>query len=346
MAWTSGTTSLAAQIESYLLNIVDAHTRSTALAWVRAWDTVAPDLEAALNELVLQAVDGRVRRKDVIRSVRLQKALDQIHGALGDVVDGSAAEMIQRLGSVVDHAGAMQERIIASQLPAGERQMVTGWSRVDARQVEAIVTRTADQITKLSYPISDEATASIRRELVRGVAVGDNPRAVASRMVSRTEGVFNGGLARANVIARTEMISAHREAARLSDLQNTDVLKGWAWTCAFSTRTCAACISMHGREFPVEAPGPDGHPSCRCARVGLTKSWSDLGFEGIEEPPSLIPSAADYFEGLPPADQRAILGGRGYDAWQAGGFPMEDWATKRNNPGWRDSWVPAKAPAA
>ncbi len=344
MAWTNATSSLAAQIESYLATIVDGHERAATAAWVRAWDTIGPDLELAVNELVLQAADGRLRRADVIRSARLQAALEQIHQTLDGLIDGTASDIIDQLADIVDHAGSLQERIIASQLPAAARQEVAAWSRTDPRQLAAIVDRTAEQITKLTYPLADEAAATMRRELVRGIAVGDNPRAVAARMVRNTEVTFNGGLHRATVIARTEMLDAHRRAAQLADDANADLLTGWTWTCALVGNVCRACLSMHGREFPLDQSGPEGHPSCRCARVAKTKSWRDLGFD-IDEPDSLMPSAVDYFDGLSKTEQVDVLGQRGWTAWNEGRYPMDQWASKRTADGWRDSWVPSPAPA-
>ena len=43
----------------------------------------------------------------------------------------------------------------------------------------------------------------MRRQLIRGVTVGDNPRDVAARLLQQLRGVFEGGIYRAEVIART-----------------------------------------------------------------------------------------------------------------------------------------------
>lgn len=346
MAWNDGSSSIAAQLRGYFERLENEHTRTMAGAWARAWDELAPDLEDALNELVLQAGDGRIRRVDVLRSRRLQASLEVIRQRLDALVDSSADHIIERLDDVVTYSGAAQERLIASQLPPHERAFVSGWSRVDPAAIEAIVTRTTEQITKLSFPLSDEAAASMRRELIRGVVTGSNPRTVAGRMVARTEGVFNGGLTRAMTIARTEMLDAGRAAGMLSDQANADVLVGWVWLASLSGRTCPACWGMHGQEFPLDVPGPDGHQNCRCARAPKTKTWAELGFTGITEPPSLLPDADRTFEALPAAEQRNVLGRDRFNAWKSGDFPRSDWATQRSTPGWRDSWVPAKAPAA
>jgi len=215
---------------------------------------------------------------------------------------------------------------------------------VSADQITAIVERATEQITKLSYPLSDQATASMKRELVRGLVNGANPRQTAGLMVKRTEGIFNGGLSRALTIARTETLDAHRAAAQLSEKANTDILDCWIWSAAFSERTCPSCFGMNGQEFPLTVSGPADHPNGRCARVTKTKTWKELGFD-IPEPQSIMPDANAYFSDLPKADQVKILGPGRHAAWKDGNFPMSDWATKRSNPGWRDSYVAAKIPA-
>lgn len=341
------TLSAAEELRNRLARLNDGHTRIMTRAWVQAWDDVSDDLDAALQQLALEAGEGRITRKAVLRSQRLTNALDKIRVSLDALFEQSGQTAIDSLADVVDQAGAAQEALIAGQLPEAERAIVKEWSRVDQRQVNAIVTRSTEQITKLSFPLADEATAVMKRELVRGLAGGKNPHVVAARMVKRTEGVFNGGLSRALTIARTETLDAHRAAAQVSDEANADILTGWVWSATLSARTCPACWSMNGREFPVTQPGPEGHQNCRCVRLPKTMSWADLGFEGMDdEPPSLMPDAATTFDNLPAGTQRDVLGPRRHDAWKAGDYPIESWATKRTNETWRDSYVPSKAPVA
>lgn len=336
---------LMREIRARLAAITDDHTRRSTKAWVEAWDDVVDDLDAALTELALQAGEGRIRRATVIRSARLTKALDAIQTKLADLFDDAAQDAIDGLRDVVLEAGGTQEQLIGSQLPPDDVDVVKSWSTVNTKQVDAIVTRAAENITKASYPLSDSATAAMRRELVRGLVAGKNPRATAARMVKRTEGLFNGGLARALTIARTETLDAHRAAARATDLENADIMAGWVWAAALGARTCPACWGMNGTFHEIEESGPDGHQNCRCQRMPKTKTWAELGFD-VEEPPPIEQDAGAVFGALPAGTQREILGKRGYDAWKSGAFPMSEWATRRKNPGWRDSYVPARAPAA
>lgn len=341
MAAGDETSQILGQLRSYLARLADEHTRTMAAAWARAWDDVAPELASALAELQADATDGKLTRAKIIRARRLQNALTLVEGQLAALFDESAAKIIDQLSGVIDHAGRVTDRLISSQLPHGEQ--VDGWSRVDVDQVEAIVARTTEQITKRSFPLSDESTATMRRELVRGMLVGSNPRQVAARMLQRTEGIFNGGLSRALTIARTEQLDAQRAAAQLGEKQNTDVLQGWVWSASLSARTCPACWGMNGTEHSLEESGPNGHQNCRCVRLPKTKTWKELGFN-IEEPRSLLPDKEAVFGRLSTSEQIDILGPSRFAAWDAGKFPMSKWATTRDNVGWRKSVVPASAP--
>lgn len=341
MTIDDSTWSLVAQIRAQLNRIHDEQVRSLVAAWVKTWDDVSADLTVALQDLVLQAGDGKITRSAVMKSQRLANALGTIETRLNGLFEQSGQQAIAQLGDIVNNAGATQERLIAGQLPPSERAMVSAWSRVDDDQIEAIVRRSTEQITKRSFPLADEATATMRRALVKGMVSGSNPRTVAADMVRKTEGIFNGGLSRALTIARTEQLDAHRTAAKLAEKSNTDILECWIWSASLGSRTCPACWGMNGTEHPLDESGPEGHQNCRCVRIPKTKTWRELGFD-IDEPPSLQPDPEAAFNSLSREEQVGILGGPRYTAWRAGNFPMSAWAQKKDNPGWRPSWVTAK----
>jgi SPP1 gp7 family putative phage head morphogenesis protein len=231
-------------------------------------------------------------------------------------------------------------RIIASQFPgeAGDQAALgVRFNRVPADQISAIVKRTTQQITKLTWPLTRAATEAMKRELVRGVAMGDNPRESARRLLQRLEGRFNGGLARALNVARTEILDAHRAAAAASQEANSDVLAGWVWTAKLDARTCPSCWAQHGRLHPLAEPGPLDHQSGRCARTPKTRSWRDLGFD-VPEPPDVVPDARQVFASLPRADQLTVMGGARLGALQHGDITCADLSRLRRTTGWRDSY--------
>lgn len=343
MAVNDQTLRLMRGLRAQLDQVLDAQTRTLVAAWADAWDEAAPDLNAALLE---QLVAGeRVTRAQLLRSTRLRAALQVIADQLQALATAAGVVITADLQQVIDTAGAAQASILDSQLPRDSHLVNLGsWARVDARQIDAIVRRTTQQITSLTRPIPAEQYQILRRELIRGVAAGSNPRATAARIMRRTERRFNGGLTRALVISRTETLDAHREAARLGREPHADVLAGWRWVAELDARTCPSCWAQHGSLHPVEESGPDDHQQGRCAAVPVTKSWAELGFD-VEEPPSLLPDAETVFDQLDADTQKAILGPARYAAWSAGEFPMDAWSVRRTTDGWRDSWGVAPAPS-
>lgn len=343
MPVTPKTLRLTQQVRRDLLKIADNQTRALTKAWVDAWDDLAGDLEQALLELISATRDGVVSQAMILRSVRLQQALDVIARRLTRLTDDAGRQVTGDLPAVVRSAVAAQEEIVASQFPKKELDKLASWNRVNERHLDAIVQRSTEQITTQLWPLSAEADAAVRRELVRGLATGQGPKVTAKAIVARTEGEFNGGLTRALTIARTETLDAHRAAAAESQAVNADVLDGWVWLTNLSPRTCQACLGMSGSVHPVAEPGPLGHQNCRCSRMPKTKSWADLGID-LDEPDDALPDAGAWFEEQSEKTQRSILGPTRYAAWRRGEYPITAWATRRSADGWRDSYVPSPAP--
>lgn len=343
MAITQETLRQAAELRAALARITDARTRELVRAWVRAWDTIAPALLAGIDDVLAGAEQGRwPGRAAILRSTRLRQALEITFLHLHDLTDQTRTTVTADVTEAAHLAAAAQPILIASQLPKqGDTtlQLAARFGQLDQGALEAIVARTAQQVTALTYPISRNAYETALRELIRGVTVGDNPRAVARQMLARTEGAFNGGLTRALVISRTETIDAHRTAATAAQRVNEDVLAGWVWTAKLDKRTCPACWSRHGTLHPLDEPGPYDHQQGRCARTPQTKSWRDLGFD-IDEPPSLLPDAETVFRAMPRTDQLTVMGPGRLAALDDGRAQWADLSKLRTTPGWRDSWAP------
>lgn len=336
MPVTTTTLQLQAQLAADLARITDEQTRALTSAWADAWDEVAADLQAAVLELV--AAGSRVTRGQVLRATRLRTVLGVIADNLTTLAKDAGVLIVGDLQTVIDQAGAAQARIVDSQLPhRSDLVNLDAWGRTEDKALSAMVKRSTEQVTSLTRPLDTDAYAAVRRELIRGIAAGTNPRATAVRIVKRTEGRFNGGLTRALVIARTETLDAHRVAAAEGQAQHADVLQGWAWLAKLDTRTCRSCWAQHGTVHDLSDPGPLDHQQGRCARMPKTRTWADLGLD-LDEPASAMPDAAAAFNALSADQQRTILGGKGYDAWVRGDFPMDAWSQLRTSDGWRDSY--------
>lgn len=323
-----------------LAAITDAQARDITAAWARAFDEINADMQAAITDMLADAGGDAARVSRIVRLRKANAALKIAADQLQRLAQASGVRISDDAVRVINAAVGGQAALVISQLPPG---FTTNLLRVDAGQMQAIVERTTQQITARHYALSQEATAAMKRELLRSIPIGDNPRTAARNIVNRVEGRFNGGLTRALTIARTESLDAYRTAAQRQQQTNADVLGSWQWVASLSARTCPACLSLHGSRHPLEEPGPEGHQNCRCARVPVTKTWRELGID-LDEAPSVLPDGGVWFNSQPAETQRKILGPTRYEAWRAGGYPREAWAVKRHTPGWRDSWVPSPVP--
>lgn len=298
------------------------------------------EAEAIAQAMVEAAADGRSVAGLVARDARVQAALEAIRRA----IDQTLATSLAQVGYTSTlRAAEGTEAMIAAQLTGPTRAALKA-SLVSAspEQITAITLRTTERIAAQSRPLSALAEQAMRRELRRGVALGENPRQSARRMVRALEDASDMTLARAMTIVRTETIDAHRAAAQTVEEANTDVLAGWEWLCHPDERLCQACLGMHGTRHDTAEPGPLGHPNCRCARVPVTKTWAELGFPGMRERKPAGESREAIIAGMSDEDLRAVLGAKGLEAYRAGRFPPERWASRRQNPGWRASYGPAR----
>lgn len=322
---------------------VDRAVADLVAAWGRAWNELAGEWDAALADLVAASKDGQwPSRRQITRAKRARDALAATRDALDELTADFGVRVLQDLPTLTTDAADWEARLIASQLPeqAGiTADLAASFNRVDTAALDAIVERTTDRITALSKPLAPQAEQAMKSVLIRGVALGDNPRAAAAEMLNRVGGAFDGGLNRALVIARTEMLDAHRASAYGQDMANEDTLHDWIWTAQLDARTCPSCWAKHGTHHPLEQPGPEDHQQGRCARVPKTKTWRELGFD-IDEPEDLLPDARTVFDGLPEEDQVAIMGQARLGLLQSGQVSWDDLTVKRSTDGWRDSWAP------
>lgn len=339
MAVTNATLAAIEDLRRQLTIMTDAQTLALTRAWVEAWDVLLPQFEDAVDDLIARAANGQITATSAARSVRLRGALDAARAYLEELAPGAADIITRDVPEVLRTAVQSHATIVETQLPPGSMGVSVSFARVPEEALAAIVARTTETIHSLTKPLPDDVVALMKSNLVRGIAVGANPRDTASRIVREAEGRFNGGLTRALVISRTETLDAYRAGTRASEKLNEDILTDWEWHAKLDARTCPSCIGQHGTRFPLETPGPFDHHQGRCARVSVTKSWKDLGFD-IPEPPSETPDARSWFDNLTPETQKEIMGSERLRLLNEGKISWGDLSQKRTTPGWRDSYHP------
>lgn len=303
---------------------------------IDAYRDAARAIEAELNPLLRAISAAREAGEDVrpswlLREGRLSSLLSQVEAQMARFAPAAArtttALQVNAVAISEQHALSLARTAIGP----SPISLSIGWNRLSPATVEAFVGFASDgsPLAQLFESLGKDASARVRSELIRGLTLGRGPRDVARRMAK-----INGiGLTRALTIARTEMHRAARAASAESYRANRDVVKGMMWHSALDSRSCSACIAMHGT---ILAPNDsvDGHPNCRCVAIPITKSWAELGFEGIPDERLAVESGAAWFARQSEAMQRRILAPGKYAAYSEGRISLADLVSRTSNRRW------------
>ena len=217
--------------------------------------------------------------------------------------------------------------LVEAQLPRGVEVM---WNYLPHDAVEDIVGFTHDgtPLRELLDALGVEVGEGVRKSLILGVASGLNARQTA-RLIRQK---FGMGLARSLRIARTETMRAYRETTWRNYQENDDIVKGWIWQAHLGTRTCPACIAMHGTKHQLDER-LDDHPNGRCVMIPLIHTWRDLGFD-VPEPSQEYEAGADWFAKQDEETQRKILGDARFSLWQSGTVTLQDFVSRKRSARW------------
>lgn len=161
-------------------------------------------------------------------------------------------------------------------------------------------------------------------ELIRGVALGKNPRETANRMVRMG---LSQSLNHMMVISRTEQLRVYKESSRQQYI-SSGVVNGYKRLAAHSSNTCAGCLAADGRLYPLLVPF-QSHPVCRCTLVPVVAGMPPVEWE----------TGTDWFAKQPEDVQREILGPGRLKEYKSG-MPFDRFATLREDATWGGAIVP------
>ena len=300
--------------------------RQVTAAYLRAWQAVRAELEAAARDAAARIADPTAPDAPwrLRRVVRLAAALEELEAA-GDVAAAEARDAIALHAPRAVLLGVEAPQVVAA---AAQRAL---WAPQQSA-LAAIVARTTERITADFDALPAYVRRVIGDTLTTGIAGGKGSEDVARRLRDNARGALGRGLDRSRVIARTELLDASRAATRATYLANPDVVVGWRWMASLGPRCCPACVAKHGSLHPPEET-LQGHPSCRCVAVPALAGETDeeslaaVGGTGVE-----------WLAGLDRPAQLRLLGPGRLDAYEAGA-PVESFAVLRDTPGWRPAWV-------
>jgi SPP1 gp7 family putative phage head morphogenesis protein len=329
---------LAAEFRRDLL----AQESRAAARMVRAYAVATARLSQQLDRVTRQIAQAEERGQPVgvswlFQQERLANLKAQAEAALATFARQAAQETEARQAQTVAAAGEQARQLTLAALGDGPAPAVAAvevsFLRLPAGALEELVGVLGDgsPLRRLFDALPALVSERLEQGLLAGVAAGLGPREIA-RQVREAESL---GLNRALLIARTEVLRAHREATRATYQANADVVEGWVWTAELGPRTCPSCWALHGSFWPLDEPLAS-HPACRCSMSPRTRSWAELGFHGIPETRPEIEAGSDVFARQPEETQRAVLGPAGYEAYRRGEVSLADFVARRGNPEWGD----------
>lgn len=315
---------------------LDAREATAVRTLVEAYRDAARAIEGQLNPLLAAIQAARDAGEDVrpswlLREGRLQSLLSQVEREIARFVPTATSTVAGMQADAVNLAQDHAFEMTRTALGPSPVNVGIAWNRISPATLEAFVGFASDgsPLASLFASFGTDAAARVRSDLIRGLILGQSPRTVARR-VRDSLGV---PLTRALTISRTEMHRAARTASAESYRANRDVVRGMMWHSALDGRSCASCIAMHGTILSLN-DSVDDHPNGRCVAVPVTKSWAELGFEGIPDERPAVESGESWFARQPADIQRRILAPGKYAAYTEGRISLSDLVTRERSRRW------------
>lgn len=175
---------------------------------------------------------------------------------------------------------------------AGGIALVMANSPFHMDRVGLLYTRTYNELKG----VTDSMAQQLSRVLAQGMADGDGPRLIASKLVTTITGQgdtlaitdslgrFIPAKRRAELIARTEMQRAHH-VATIQEYRNWGVIGvnvNAEWSTAGDSRVCEACAELEGKIFTLDEIEPmiPLHPQCFIdpqIPIYTSEGWRPIG---------------------------------------------------------------------
>jgi SPP1 gp7 family putative phage head morphogenesis protein len=203
-----------------------------------------------------------------MRWLRQEEAAGLLGVSQGTPLSSAAEASWMRI--YIDTAYKKGMRDAAGKISNAGGTVSSGWVQtafnrpIHADRVGLIYTRVYSELEGITAAMDQK----ISRILAHGVAEGWGPREIARDISEEIAAISRN---RAEVLARTEVISAHAEASlnayEEAGIEGVEVEA--EWSTAGDDRVCPECEEMEGKTFDLdEAKGMIPlHPQCRCAWI-------------------------------------------------------------------------------
>lgn len=311
-----------------------------------AWGKIKTRLNLLLDELEQARERGETIDAGWLAQHQISERLEQVSG----VELRAYADLAKRTIDKATLRSFLAGAIDANTLLQSTLSKRLGWTpALPVRETAEIAraSRLGTPLGDLLESLGTDTHRIAREKLVEGVALGKNPidigrdlresfagNQVRALRVARTEttDAYRRAAIRATRVARTEVLGAYRRTAVGGYRGANDVVGEWVWVAELGS-ACPVCVAMHGTIHDLDEE-MDSHPSCRCSPAPRTKSWAELGFEGVPETRLDLETGEDWFARQPEAAQRRTLGPSKYAAYKDGRLKLADLVQPTVDPVW------------
>lgn len=290
-------------------------------AWAVAYDRLTLELDALVERIERALSNGEpITESWFWRRGRLEDLLIQAGRETAHFAQFAELSTLADKGKAVQFALDSSARYLALPRRVTSPAVILGFNRAPQEALEALVGTFQDgsPLSKLFQTFGPQQSALIQDALIKGIATGKNPRAVA-REVRDVGGM---PLNRALTISRTEPLRSYRSASITNYRANTDSIEGWVRIERLDLRTCPVCWGLHGQVYTLADEGP-WHPNCRGTTAPIV-----IGIPHNVEP------GAVQFAHLDEAGQLAVLGPKKFEAYREGRIRLEDLVAEVDHPHW------------
>lgn len=288
-------------------------------------------LKADRNALLEVIRETSPDRDQLIRLAAFDNLIEGVRREMANLGRQLSTQLAQELATELDAASVDGLDLVQTSLPGLDAAYLRGrWVTLNPAQVQTMygfVDPNGPLIAGIRLNYGPVMAEFVRKALATGFIAGMNPRAVA-RLINQAMGQ---SLNWAMVTARTAHLWAYRVASHQNYLNNSWVVQSWIWFAQLDERVCLSCVAQHGTEHALTEILADHHQG-RCTPMPKTRSYAELGFPGIPDLRPVVTSGETWFENLPPAAQRRMMGPGKWAAWNAGKFNFAQLTTPYNDP--------------
>lgn len=292
--------------------------------WAGVEAGLSEQIEALAEQIAKIVTDGgTVPASKLYQMERYQSLLAQLQAQMNAYSQAAIVDLMDDATRSQQMARQHAKQMLgaASPAPSGSGAIQTALDKLGVEATEKIAAlarggNPLDQIFQKAYPA---AAAGLTDQLLRGAALGWNPRKTAA--AAKKAGLVQG-LNHILLVYRDQQIRNYREA-QLDAYNANPYVYGYMRLAAKNDRTCAACLRLDGEIYELGEHMPL-HPQDRCAIIPL--------IEG--QPLPQWKRGLDWLREQSPETQRKVLGRQRFELWQQGLFDLNELATVGNHPVW------------